>query len=102
MVVVARTTHLLLPALPLAACFVLGARVSPPDAVAVIASTRRLKLPRDMIAVLEGESLVNDAAALVAYQIALAVVVSGRFAIPHATFALQATAGLAAEAQRRL
>jgi monovalent cation/hydrogen antiporter len=91
--VVARTTHLLLPALPLAACFVLGARVSPPDAVAVIASTRRLKLPRDMIAVLEGESLVNDAAALVAYQVALAAVVSGRFSIPRATIELLLSGG---------
>jgi CPA1 family monovalent cation:H+ antiporter len=67
-----------------AVCFVLGAIVSPPDAVAVIASTRRLKLPRDMLVILEGESLVNDAAALVAYQIALAAVVSGTFSIPRA------------------
>jgi monovalent cation/hydrogen antiporter len=82
--VVARTTHALLPDLPLAVCFVLGAIVSPPDAVAVIASTRRLKLPRDMLVILEGESLVNDAAALVAYQIALAAVVSGTFSVPRA------------------
>jgi CPA1 family monovalent cation:H+ antiporter len=81
---VARTTHALLPELPLAVCFVLGAIVSPPDAVAVIASTRRLKLPRDMIVILEGESLVNDATALVAYQIALAAVTSGTFSIPRA------------------
>jgi monovalent cation/hydrogen antiporter len=82
--VVARTTHVLLPELPLAVCFVLGAIVSPPDAVAVIASTRRLKLPRDMIVILEGESLVNDATALVAYQIALAAVTTGTFSIPRA------------------
>jgi CPA1 family monovalent cation:H+ antiporter len=82
--VVARTTHALLPDLPLAVCFVLGAIVSPPDAVAVIASTRRLKLPRDMLVILEGESLVNDAAALVAYQMALAAVVTGTFSIPRA------------------
>jgi len=82
--VVARTTHALLPELPLAACFVLGAIVAPPDAVAVIASTRRFKLPSDMLVILEGESLVNDAAALVAYQIALAAVVSGTFSIPRA------------------
>jgi CPA1 family monovalent cation:H+ antiporter len=81
---VARTTHAMLPELPLAVCFVLGAIVSPPDAVAVIASTRRLKLPRDMIVILEGESLVNDATALVAYQIALAAVTSGTFSIPRA------------------
>jgi Na+/H+ antiporter len=84
MAIVARTTHALLPELPLAVCFVLGAIVSPPDAVAVIASTRRLKLPRDMLVILEGESLVNDATALVAYQIALAAVVSGTFSVPRA------------------
>ena len=84
MAVVARMTHALLPELPLAVCFVLGAIVSPPDAVAVIASTRRLRLPRDMLVVLEGESLVNDAAALVAYQIALGAVVTGTFSIPRA------------------
>jgi Na+/H+ antiporter len=82
--VVARTTHALLPELPMAVCFVLGAIVSPPDAVAVIASTRRLKLPRDTLVILEGESLVNDATALVAYQIALAAVTSGTFSIPRA------------------
>src|ERR1700689_618406 len=81
---VAPTPHALLPELPLAVCFALGAIVSPPDAVAVIASPRRLKLPRDMLVVLEGESLVNDAAALVAYQIALAAVVSGTFSLPRA------------------
>jgi Na+/H+ antiporter len=93
MSVVARTTHILLPELPLAACFVLGAIVSPPDAVAVIASTRRLKLPHDMIAILEGESLVNDATALVAYQIALAAVVSGTFSMPRASVELLLTGG---------
>jgi monovalent cation/hydrogen antiporter len=82
--VVARTTHALLPEIPLAVCFVLGAIVSPPDAVAVIASTSRLRLPRDTLVILEGESLVNDAAALVAYQIALAAVTSGTFSIPRA------------------
>lgn len=84
MAAVARTTHAFLPQIPLAVCFVLGAIVSPPDAVAVIASTRRLRLPRDTLVILEGESLVNDAAALVAYQIALAAVVSGTFSIAHA------------------
>jgi CPA1 family monovalent cation:H+ antiporter len=84
MFVVAVVVHALLPELPWAVCFVLGAIVSPPDAVAVTASTRRLSLPRDMLVILEGESLVNDATALVAYQIALAAVVSGTFSVSHA------------------
>src|ERR1700684_4457338 len=84
MTVVSVVAHALIPALPWALCFVLGAIVSPPDAVAVIASTRRLKLPRDMLVILEGENLVNDAAALLAYQLPLAACVSGPFSLPRA------------------
>ena len=82
--VVAIVTHYLLPALPWALCFVLGAIVSPPDAVAVTASTRRLNMPRNALVILEGESLMNDATAIVAYQIALAAAVTGTFSLPHA------------------
>jgi monovalent cation/hydrogen antiporter len=62
--------HRLIPDLPLAAGFVLGAIVSPPDAIAAIAITERLRVPRRIVTVLEGESLVNDATALVAYRFA--------------------------------
>jgi CPA1 family monovalent cation:H+ antiporter len=82
--VVAIVTHYLLPQLPWALCFVLGAIVSPPDAVAVTASTRRLNMPRTALVILEGESLMNDATAIVAYQIALAAAVSGTFSLPRA------------------
>jgi monovalent cation/hydrogen antiporter len=85
---VAVTAHALLPALPWAVCFVLGAIVSPPDAVAVTASTRKLQLPRDMLVILEGESLANDATALIAYQVALAAAVTGSFSLPHAALDL--------------
>lgn len=88
MCVAAVVTHALLPKLPWAVCFVLGAIVSPPDAIAVIASTRRLSLPRNTLVILEGESLVNDATALVAYQIALAAAVSGTFSFSHASIEL--------------
>jgi monovalent cation/hydrogen antiporter len=91
MFVVAVVVHALLPQLPWAVCFVLGAIVSPPDAVAVIASTRRLSLPRDTLVILEGESLVNDATALVAYQIALAAVVTGTFSVAQAGIELLVT-----------
>jgi CPA1 family monovalent cation:H+ antiporter len=56
-----------------AAAFALGAIVSPPDAVAATAVTRRLRVPRRVVHILEGESLVNDAGALVIYRIAIAV-----------------------------
>jgi monovalent cation/hydrogen antiporter len=57
--------HALLPQVPLAATFALGAVVAPPDAVAATAVARRIGLPRRIVAILEGESLVNDATALV-------------------------------------
>lgn len=56
-----------------AAAFALGAIVSPPDAVAATAITQRLRVPRRIVHILEGESLVNDAGALVVYRIAIAV-----------------------------
>ena len=53
--------------LPLAAGFVLGAIISPPDAIAATAIADRFNIPRRIVTILEGESLVNDATALVAY-----------------------------------
>ena len=57
--------HLLLPTLPWWAAFAIGAVVAPPDAVAATAIGRRIGLPRGIVTVLEGESLLNDATALV-------------------------------------
>ncbi len=71
--------------LPLAAGFVLGAIVSPPDAIAAAAIAERLSVPRRIVAVLEGESLVNDATALVAYRFAVAAVATGSFSLAHAS-----------------
>jgi monovalent cation/hydrogen antiporter len=65
--------------LPLSSGFVLGAIVSPPDAIAVTAIAERLKIPRRIITILEGESLVNDASALVAYRLAIVCVATGSF-----------------------
>src|SRR5437016_5787925 len=70
--------------LPLAAGFVLGAIVSPPDAIAATAIADRLKVPRRIVTILEGESLVNDATALVAYRFAVVAVVTGSFSLAHA------------------
>ncbi|HEV7965117.1 MAG TPA: Na+/H+ antiporter [Actinoplanes sp.] len=64
--------HLLLPGVPLAACMALGAIVAPPDAVAATAIARRIGLPRRVVAILEGESLINDASALVLFRVAIA------------------------------
>ena len=70
--------------LPLAAGFVLGAIISPPDAIAATAIAERLKIPRRIVTILEGESLVNDATALVAYRFAVAAVATGSFSLAKA------------------
>ncbi|MFF0743856.1 Na+/H+ antiporter [Streptomyces sp. NPDC004111] len=66
---------LLVPGLPLTSALVLGAVVAPPDAVAATAIARRLGLPPRITAILQGESLVNDATAITAYKVALAAAV---------------------------
>jgi CPA1 family monovalent cation:H+ antiporter len=71
--------HWFLPDFPLAAGFLLGAIISPPDAIAATAIAHRLQVPRRIVTVLEGESLVNDATALVAYRFALAAIMTGVF-----------------------
>jgi CPA1 family monovalent cation:H+ antiporter len=70
-VVVAWLAHYFMK-LPLAAGFVLGAIISPPDAIAATAIAERLSVPRRIVTILEGESLVNDATALIAYRFAVA------------------------------
>jgi len=83
--------------LPWAAAFVLGAVVSPTDAVAATAIGRRLGLPRRVITVVEGESLINDATALVVYRFAVAAVLTGSFSLVDAglTFLVSAAGGIA-------
>ncbi|MDX7952881.1 Na+/H+ antiporter [Lichenihabitans sp. Uapishka_5] len=89
--------HLVVPGLPLAACFTLGAIVSPPDAVAAKAVLQRLKLPRRLVTILEGESLVNDASGLVLYRFSVAAAMTGSFSAPEALgqFAWLAGGGIA-------
>ncbi|MDG4831399.1 Na+/H+ antiporter [Solwaraspora sp. WMMD1047] len=71
-VLVGVVVHLLLPELPLAICLAFGAVVAPPDAIAATAVARRVGLPRRVVTILEGESLVNDATALVLLRVATA------------------------------
>jgi CPA1 family monovalent cation:H+ antiporter len=77
--VVGITAAAAVSALPLAAAFALGAIVAPPDAIAAVAVLRTLAVPRKMVTILEGESLVNDATALTAYGVSVAAAVSGVF-----------------------
>jgi monovalent cation/hydrogen antiporter len=94
---VAWVAHAVIPGMSWPVAFVLGAIVSPPDAVAATAVTQRLKVPRRIVTILEGESLVNDATGLVAYRFALAAVTTGSFSLTHAAgrFAIVAAGGVA-------
>ncbi len=90
--------HWVMPSLPWAACFTLGAIVSPPDAVAAGAILQRLRLPRRITVLLEGESLVNDASGLVLYRFAVAAALTGTFSTGDAlvSFGVLAVVGVAA------
>lgn len=79
---------LLLPDVPWAAAFVLGAIVSPPDAVAATSILSRLNIPKRIVTVLEGESLVNDASGLVIYKFAVAAMLTGTFSLVDASVQL--------------
>jgi CPA1 family monovalent cation:H+ antiporter len=81
MVLVAVVAHYVIPELSWPAAFVLGAIVSPTDAVAATSIAERLGVPRRIITVLEGESLINDATGLVAYRFAVVAVVTGVFSL---------------------
>lgn len=96
-VAVALMAKALVPTMPWAAAFLVGAIVSPSDAVAATAVMRTLNIPRRIVAVIEGESLVNDAAGLVIYKFALVAVMTGAFSPWQAVgqFVLVATGGIA-------
>ncbi len=94
---VASVAHAVLPGLGWAGAIMLGAIVSPPDAVSATAIMKQLYLPRRIVTILEGESLVNDATALVLYRAALLAAVSGTFDFSHTVmdFFLAASMGIA-------
>jgi monovalent cation/hydrogen antiporter len=97
MVIVAVVAHELIPGLGWGEAFVLGAVVSPTDPTAATAIAERLGLPRRLVALIEGESLVNDGTALVAYKFAVIAVVSGTFSFADAAgnFAANVIGGIA-------
>jgi monovalent cation/hydrogen antiporter len=82
--------------LPLAVGFVFGALISPPDAVAALAVTKDLRVPRKIIVILEGESLVNDATSFISFRFAVAAVMTGTFSLGQASlqFLFVATGGI--------
>jgi Na+/H+ antiporter len=99
--------------LPWAVGFVFGALISPPDAVAALAVTKNLPVPRKIVVILEGESLVNDATSFISFRFAVAAVLTGSFSLAAASlqFLFVAAGGigvglavgwLATQVQRRL
>lgn len=97
MLAVAAVAHEVIPGLAWPQAFVLGALVSPTDPTAASAIAERLGLPRRLVALIEGESLVNDGTALVAYRFAVAAVVTGSFSLMEASwrFVVSVAGGIA-------
>jgi Na+/H+ antiporter len=83
-VVVAIAARWFVPDLPWAAAIALGAIVAPPDAVAATAILRKVRPPHRIVVILEGESLLNDATALLIYRLALGAVAAGSFSVTSA------------------
>ena len=88
--------HWLIPSLPLAAAFALAAVLSPTDAVAVRALAGRSGIPKQLMYVLEGEAMMNDASGLTAFKFAIAAAMTGAFSLPDASlsFLFVAVGGL--------
>ena len=104
MVTVAAVAHATIGGLTWPVCFVIGAIVAPTDAVAATAIGSRLGLPRRLVTLIEGESLINDATALVCYSFAVTAVTTGSFSLSHAVwrFGLDVVGGIAIGARRGL
>lgn len=79
MCLIAATMKLLIPTMSWSLCFLLGAIVSPTDASSAVSLVKKMGIPRRLITIIEGESLINDATALVAFRYALAAVMTGNF-----------------------
>ncbi|MCY1197167.1 Sodium, potassium, lithium and rubidium/H(+) antiporter [compost metagenome] len=89
--------HWMIPAVPLAVAFAIAAIVSPTDPVAVEAISRKVAVPRRMMAILEGEALFNDASGLVAFRFAVVAAATGTFSLTQAalSFVWVSAAGIA-------
>lgn len=93
-VAVAYASVAFIPGFTLALGFLLGGIVSPPDAVAAAAVLKGMKIPKTVTALLEGESLVNDASSLIVFKFALATVTTGTFILQDAAVNFVSVAGL--------
>ena len=91
-VIVGYFINYIIPSISLGAAFALAAILSPTDAVAVKSITKGMKLPKGLMSILEGESLLNDAAGIVSFKIALAAIITGTFSLSSSSKAFFFTA----------
>ena len=92
--IVAYVSQALIPGFTLALGFLLGGIVSPPDAVAATTVLKGLPVPKRILSILEGESLVNDASSLIVFRFALAAILTGTFSIHQAVGQFFLVAGM--------
>lgn len=85
---VGMTLHWFMPTIPLAACFAFGAALGPTDAVAVSSLAKRLNVPTNVLNILNGEGLLNDASGVTALQFAILALVTGSFSLGNASLIL--------------
>ncbi|MNJ91781.1 Sodium, potassium, lithium and rubidium/H(+) antiporter [compost metagenome] len=92
--VVAYVSSSMIPGFTLAMGFLLGGIISPPDAVAAATVLKGMKVPKRVLTILEGESLVNDASSLIVFKFALAAILTGTFSLQQATGQFFIVAGM--------
>lgn len=83
--VIAFASYALIPGFTLALGFLLGGIISPPDAISATTVMRQVNVPKSMVSIAEGESLLNDASSLIVFRFALAAIVTGQFSIEKAS-----------------
>lgn len=92
--IVAYVSSSMIPGFTLAMGFLLGGIISPPDAVAAATVLKGMKVPKRVLTILEGESLVNDASSLIVFKFALAAILTGTFSLQQATGQFFIVAGM--------
>jgi Na+/H+ antiporter len=95
--VIAFASSALIPRFTLALGFLLGGIISPPDAISATTIMRRVNVPKSLVSIAEGESLLNDASSLIVFRFALAAVITGQFNFQQAalSFVLVIAGGIA-------
>ena len=91
---IALVSQMLIPDFPMVLGFLLGGIISPPDAVAATSVLQGIKVPKRVVTILEGESLINDASSLIVFRFALAAALTGQFTFVKATTDFFMVAGM--------